>query len=86
MARTPEQKAADEALTEAIERAFAAYFPDDERGILMEYAIVGSCALPDEDEPSTRVFQLIRDDGVPHHRLMGLFDYSLTRLRSQVGD
>ena len=88
MPRTPEQVAADEHLNDAIDQAYRAYFPEAEhggRGVPMEYAVVGCAAIIDEDgDPFTRVFQLTRDDGVPIHRLLGLLDYSATRLRAQV--
>lgn len=98
MPRTPEQVAADDALTEAIERCREAYGlnapdPDDEPGtpsgpgVTMEYVVIGSSAFIGEDGTSyTGVWTMHKDDGVPIHRMLGLMDYARTRWRKMVWD
>lgn len=87
MPRTPEQKAADEALTEAIERVSRAY---DTEGVavgytMMEYVVVTAMATWDEDgDGHTSIGIAYRDGDVPTHRAMGLMQYALTQLDDYV--
>lgn len=96
MARTPEQKAADEALTAAIEACRDAYFQDEMKddpdvpdgpGMTMEYLVIATATLVgDNGETYTRVYSLNKDDDVPVHRLVGLVEYTRMRYTKLVGD
>lgn len=86
--RTSEQKAADEALTAAIEAVTAAYWPDEERGILMEYIVCGAAMMaPDDDgDGRTALVHIMRDGDLPHHRAIGLLETVRARLVRQATD
>lgn len=84
MPRTPEQVAADDALTAAIEQALQAY-GDDQAYVLTEYVVVTSQQRFDEDGDSvTAVGIVFRDGDVPTHRSLGLCEYATTRLRHWI--
>lgn len=75
MPRTDEQKAADEALTAAIERVRAAYLNGAPAGeVLTDYAVVQAWQGWDSDgDPYTITALHPRDgDGVPGYRIIGL--------------
>lgn len=74
MSRTPEQRAADEALTAAIERAIIAYAQDtDEPAVLGPYAVVaGQAAYDDDGDLDSYVWHHTRDDNVPFYVERGL--------------
>lgn len=80
MPRTAEQKAADAALTEAIEAVRRAY---DVEGVtagytMAEYVVVHSLITWDEEgEGRTSVGIAYRDGDVPLHRAMGLLHHAL---------
>lgn len=83
--RTPEQAAADDALTAAVERVLHAYSNGD-AWVLAEYVVVTSQHRFDDDgDPCTAVGVLMRDDDVPVHRALGLVEYASTRLRRRIG-
>lgn len=82
MPRTPEQQAADEALTTALEAVWDIYADDPDRGVLTDYIVVGACAGFDEDgDRWTSVGAFTRDNSVPIHIQIGLLEYRLARLR-----
>lgn len=81
MTRTPEQKAADEALTTAVTRCVAAY-GDGSPAVVCEYVVaVALRSLDDDGEALTTVGLLYRDSDVPTHRALGLVEYAAVRLR-----
>lgn len=93
MPRTPEQVAADDALTEAIKRTWRAYWENEPyadsdvpeeaagEGVMMEYMVIGTMASFDKDgEPYTHVFHVYKDGDVPIHRLLGMLEYARLRL------
>ncbi|MET8430143.1 hypothetical protein [Nocardia sp. NPDC004860] len=86
MARTPEQKAADEALTAAIEHAMRVYFDDgDDPGLLMDYTVIAARGgIDDEGDRWTSVVTLTRDDNVPGYIQIGLLDSRLSYLRGSI--
>ncbi|SBT64235.1 hypothetical protein GA0070622_1205 [Micromonospora sediminicola] len=85
MSRTPEQVAADEALTAAIEQALLAYGPGDQAYILTEYVVVTSQQRFDEEGNGiTAVGCINRDSDVPFHRILGLLEYAGTRTRRRI--
>ncbi len=88
MSRTPEQIAADEALTEAIEAVHRAYFADDVRGVLADYVVLSQRHFWDDDgDPVTQTWMCPRDDNsVPLTHLIGLCDYALTRYRKTIAE
>ena len=87
MSRTTDQRAADEALTAAVEAVWDAYADDPDRGVLTDYTVVGTCAGFDEDgDRWTLVGAFTRDNNVPVHVQIGLLEYRLTRLRDAVNE
>ncbi|MEU0081380.1 hypothetical protein ABZY58_26060 [Micromonospora tulbaghiae] len=84
MSRTPEQVAADEALTAAIEQALLAY-GDSQAYVLTEYVVVTSQQRFDEEGNSITAIGFINRDGdVPYHRILGLLEYAATRTRKHI--
>jgi hypothetical protein len=87
MPRTPEQQAADNALTAAIESVWAAYDDDPDRGVLMDYMVVAARAGFGEDgDRWTSVGAFTREDSVPIHVQIGLLEYRLARLRDILNE
>ncbi len=88
MSRTPEQRAADDALTAAIEAVWAAYDDDDpDRGVLTDFVVIGARAGFDSDgDRWTSVGTFTRDNSVPLHVQLGLLEYRGTRIRAIVND
>lgn len=85
MSRTDEQRAADAALTAAVERVLQAY--DDDAWVLTEYVVITSQHRYDDDgDACTAVGVLMRDDDVPLHRALGLVEYASVRLRRRVAE
>lgn len=83
--RTPEQVAADDALTAAIEQTLAAYDDGGQAYVLTEYVVVTSQQRFDEDgDGITAVGLMSRDCDVPLHRLLGLVEYAAARLRKSA--
>lgn len=84
MTRTPEQLAADEALTAAIQSVLTAYHGDD-TALLTEYVVVGTMRDWDDDgDPVTKNYTVPRDGNVPLHQLLGLSEYASTRFRKLI--
>lgn len=88
MTRTPEQSAADEALTAAIEQVQAAYHGDDVHGVLTEYVVLAARQYWNDDgDPVTQYWFTPRDDcSVPIAHLVGLCDFALTRYRKIIAE
>ncbi|MDG4832427.1 hypothetical protein O7627_24410 [Solwaraspora sp. WMMD1047] len=82
--RTPEQRAADDALTAAIQQTLDAYAGSGP-WLLTEYVVVTAQQGYDEDgDGITAVGQLYRDGDVPLHRALGLLDHAVTRMRARI--
>lgn len=91
--RTPEQKSADLALTKAIEDALAAYGvltitdSDDESLVgsplmLTDYVVLYSVeGFSSDGDGLSNVRWLIKDDGMPWHRIFGLHATAGERMR-----
>lgn len=87
MSRTPEQIAADDALTAAIEQVLRSYCDDGVAWLSSQYVvIVAQHRYDDEGEALTGVGVLYRDGDVPTHRAMGLVEYARTRMRNLLDD
>lgn len=87
MPRTPEQQAADDALTAAVEQCIAAYYSGDTPWTLTEYVVVTSQHRWDDDgDAVTAVGSIFRDGDVPIHRALGLVEYAAVRLRKHITD
>lgn len=88
MPRTPEQVAADDALTAAIEQVWFAYYPETGPGILMEYVVLARRRTFDEHdgEPLTAHASMPRDGEVPLDLLLGMTEYASTRLRKRIAE
>jgi hypothetical protein len=83
--RTPEQVAADNALTDAIEQVARAYADDGEAWVMSEYVVLtAQHRYDDEGDGLTAVGVLYRDGDVPLHRALGLVDYAATRIRKLI--
>ena len=87
MTRTPEQVAADEALTAAIEQTARAYGDDGQAWVTSEYVVaVAQHRFDDDGDPVTTVGLLYRDGDVPTHRALGLVEFAAVRLRTLAMD
>jgi hypothetical protein len=79
-------KAAYQRLDEAIRDAAKLEGAD---GVHAEWIVVYACQNFDDDgDALTQIGTLVPDGGghAPHHRLMGLLDYALTRMRAEVAE
>lgn len=75
MSRTPEQIAADEALTEAVDRAMKAYGADPEH-LLIDYVVIAARRYwDDEGDACTGYAVLLRDSDLAVHQVAGLLRY-----------
>lgn len=84
MARTPEQVAADDALTAAIEAMHRTYHPEVE-GVLTKYVVLAQRQFWDDDGRSTSVvYSSPQDDGLPLSDQLGLVEYAGARLRAMI--
>lgn len=81
--RTPEQRAADESLTQAIDAIVAAYYPDIQLTILGDYLVCGALSGLEGD---SLVFSHPKDGDFPFYRQMGLIDYIHARHKAIVGE
>lgn len=88
MSRTAEQKAADDALTAAIEQVRAAYCDDEPDGaVLTDYVVVQVWQGWDADgDGYTITASHPRDQDVPLYRLLGLLEYARARYREDLGE
>ncbi|MCW2601855.1 MAG: hypothetical protein JWM02_3684 [Frankiales bacterium] len=85
--RSPDQIAADDALTAAVEAINAAYYPDDDPRILTDYLVVYVQQSFDEDGNATvAIGAHPRDGDLPLYRQIGMLDHTLTRARHRVAD
>ena len=86
MTRTPEQIAADDALTSAIEAVHQAYYADGVEGVLTKYIVLAQRQWWDEDgDAMTANYMSPRDNGIPLSDQLGLTEYASTRIRRQIG-
>lgn len=84
MARTPEQVAADDALTAAIEAIHRAYH-DEVEGVLTKYLVIAQRQFWDEDGRSrSTVYSSPQDDGLPLSDQLGLTEFASARLRALI--
>lgn len=84
MPRTPEQVAADEALTAAIEAVHRAYF-EPVQGVLTKYLVLAQRQWWDEaDDAVTANYGTPRDNDVPLSDLLGMVEYASTRYRKVI--
>ncbi|WP_280465857.1 hypothetical protein [Nocardia brasiliensis] len=87
MSRTPEQIAADNALTEALEGVWAAYCPEPDPGVLLEYTVLATRRGMNIDGSAWSSFgAFTRDDNVPTYVQMGMLQYRLTRLKQSLSE
>lgn len=86
MARTAEQRAADEALHEAIERAVRAY--EAGRGLIQEWVVVVAeitpAESPEDDEETYSI--MMKDGGLPWHRAVGLLYAGIRQFHLEPDD
>ena len=86
MARTPEQRQADDELTAAIEKVKAAYYTAESSPTVMtEYVVVAAARGFDEDGDSfTTVATISKNSDVPLHHLIGLCEYAAAGFKAMV--
>jgi hypothetical protein len=83
--RTPEQIAADDNLTAAIEQCMRAHFDEEHPAVLTEYLVITSQRRWDEDgDAITAVGVIFREDNVPLHNALGLVEYVGAQMRRQI--
>lgn len=80
--RTPEQAAADDALTKAIADNIVAYHGD--HGMLGDYVVLWASTALDDDGIVTPAGLIPRDDSLPLHVQLGLLRYGEVRLEKRV--
>jgi len=86
MARTPEQVAANEALTAAIENHQAAYH-DDNEGVLTDYILIAQRTFWDNDRDRREATYLaVRDGNLGLSHKLGLLAFADTLVRKHVTD
>lgn len=84
MSRTPEQIAADDNLTAAIEAQQRAYH-DDNEGVLTEYVIVSERTYWDSDgDRLTATYISVRDNGTSLSQQLGLLEFAAFRIRASA--
>lgn len=84
--RTPEQVAADNALTDAIEACLQAYGGPGSY-VLTEYIVItAQTGWDDDGEQLTAVGVCHRDGDVPLHRCLGLAEYAAARYRKRIAE
>jgi hypothetical protein len=89
VARTPEQVAADDALTAAVEAVQFAYLKDGEDvgGVLTEYLVIATRRNWDEDGNGwTTTSSRVRDGEMPLDRQLGLVEYAAVRIRKRIAE
>lgn len=86
MSRTPEQKAADEAVTAAVEAQLAAYSePGEEPALLTDYVVLSAQRGFDDDGRSfTTYASMPRDGDLPIHVLLGLTAYAAANYKQMA--
>lgn len=85
MARTPEQKAADEALTAAIEAVAEAYDMNDPGFIMTEFMVLRHSRGwidGDDESPATALDVIYQDGYMPYAMSFGLVEIARNKLRS----
>lgn len=84
MARTPQQIAADDALTAAIDAMHQAYHHEVE-GVLTKYLVIAQRQFWDDDGQSmSTVYSSPLNDGLPLSDQLGLVEFAGARLRKMV--
>lgn len=88
--RTSEQKAADEALTYAIQQVRVAYAqesdePENLEYLMTDYIVVFSATrFADDGDTWSMVGHMYRDSDVPVYRILGLLDFALMRVKAAI--
>jgi hypothetical protein len=80
--RTPEQRAADDALTEAIDRVAKIDFPPDgDPGLLVDFVVVAQYTMVADDGDGVDAYYLQFPNGsMPDHRALGLLHWGINSL------
>jgi hypothetical protein len=84
MARTPEQKAADEQLREAVLAARAAYGMEA-GGVVSDILVIGAEHYFEGGDPTTSVFTLTGGE-LALYRILGLLDFAQAIYRHDAAD
>jgi hypothetical protein len=83
--RTPEQVAADDALTAAIEAVQRAYHDDGNEGVLTSYIVIAKRRYWEADGTGVTAIDAIPKDGqVPLDECLGLVEYVGVRYRADI--
>lgn len=83
---TPEEKAAHDVLTDAIEAVVRAQGNRSEAWVASEYVVVHAAHRFEGDDTYTAVGVIYRADDVPMHRALGLLEFASTRLRKIIAE
>lgn len=81
MGATDEQKAADRALEEAIDRMSKAY---GEEGLLMEWVVITAHHIDDGEGGSATGIDYFASDDLPVYRMQGLIEFVRDRLKDVI--
>jgi hypothetical protein len=88
VARTQEQRQADDALRKAIEAVKEAYYPNDGREVLADYVVLtASMRLEDGQDPeesSTAYNYFLPDGNLAWYRIVGLLETSLVLMKHDM--
>lgn len=83
--RTPEQVAADDRLTAAIEARQRVYMQEPLSGVLTAYVVVAKRKWWDEDgQPIAEMSTIGKDREVSLDELLGMVEYAAARLRKVI--
>ncbi len=87
MIRSPEQIAADDALTAAIEAVHHAYHGDGVEGMLVTYLVLAQRQyVDDENDAVIEDYASPRDNYVPIAHQIGMLEMHGARLRAQIAE
>lgn len=78
---SPEQKAAEELMAEAIRASMRAQGYDD-TGVVVDYMTIVTTTGFDGDDAISSIFYL--GTGIPHYRMLGMLDFIATGLRAEI--
>lgn len=81
MSRTPEQKAADEQLAEAVRACMRAEGYDDS-GVVVDYMTIVTTTGFDGEHAISGIFYLCSE--IPYYRMLGMLDFVSSGMRAEV--
>ena len=82
MTRTPEQKAADEGLNEAIHACMKAEGQED-LGVVVDHMVIVATANFEGDDSLSSISFFSGGD-IPYYRMLGMLDFIATGIRAKI--